>query len=149
MLERVVALAVVATAGVYLTQALALPYGTTARPGAGFFPTIVALFACAVGLVMTAQAFLADPAGGAPRETEPARAPHRGHVCTTVVLLVAFCLLLPWVGYPVVAFALVAVLLHRLGSGWRSALAIGGLTALASHYLFAVLLDVPLPRGPW
>ena len=44
MLERVVGLVVVAAAGVYLMQALALPYGTTARPGAGFFPTIVAIF---------------------------------------------------------------------------------------------------------
>jgi len=39
MLERVVGLVVVAAAGAYLTQALALPYGTAARPRAGFFPT--------------------------------------------------------------------------------------------------------------
>jgi hypothetical protein len=29
------------------------------------------------------------------------------------------------------------------------ALATAVLSAAVSHYLFAVLLDVPLPRGPW
>jgi hypothetical protein len=70
-------------------------------------------------------------------------------VLSTIAVLVAFCLAMPWVGYPVAAFGFVVFLLHRLGSGWRSALIIGALSAAASHYLFAVLLDVPLPRGPW
>jgi putative tricarboxylic transport membrane protein len=64
-------------------------------------------------------------------------------------VLVAFCLLLPWIGYPLVAFAFVTVLLQRLGSAWRMAAVIGAVTAVASFYVFGVLLDVPLPRGPW
>jgi hypothetical protein len=64
-------------------------------------------------------------------------------------VLAAFCLLLPWVGYPVVAFGFVTVLVQRLGSPWRTAVIIGVLTAAASYYVFGVLLDVPLPRGPW
>jgi hypothetical protein len=149
MLERAVALAVLLAAGVYLTQALALPYGTTARPGAGFFPIMVALFTCAVGLVMTAQAFLGAAPTGAPDSHLPHDAGERARVLSTIAVLVAFCLLMPWVGYPVAAFAFVAFLLRRLGSGWRPALIIGALSAATSHYLFAVLLDVPLPRGPW
>jgi hypothetical protein len=57
MLARVAALSVVAAGGLYLAAALALPFGTTARPGAGFFPTAVAIVACAAGLVATIQAF--------------------------------------------------------------------------------------------
>jgi hypothetical protein len=41
------------------------------------------------------------------------------------------------------------VLLQRLGSTWRAALLTGAATAVCSYYVFAVLLDVPLPRGPW
>lgn len=149
MLERVVSLAVLAAAGAYLSQAWALPYGTAARPGPGFFPTIVAVFACAVGLVMTAQAFRAPAAAGARGAPAADDEVRRRRVVSTVVVLVAFCLLLPWVGYAPVAFGFVAVLLRRLGSGWRPALVTGALSAVASYYLFAVLLDVPLPRGPW
>ena len=63
--------------------------------------------------------------------------------------LAAFCLILPWVGYPLSAFLFVTVVLRRLGSGWPAAVALGVASAAVSHYLFAVLLDVPLPRGPW
>jgi putative tricarboxylic transport membrane protein len=148
MLERVVGLVVVAAAGAYLTQAMALPYGTAAKPGAGFFPILVAIFACAVGVLMTARAFLTPVPAGAPREAARDRAA-RGRALGTMVVLAAFCLLMPWVGYPLVAFAFVTVLLWRLGSAWRNAGVIGALTAIASYYLFGVLLDVPLPRGPW
>jgi putative tricarboxylic transport membrane protein len=148
MLERVVGLVVVAAAGAYLTQALALPYGTAARPGAGFFPTLVAIFACAVGVMMAVRAFLATAPAGAPREAGPGPAA-RGRALSTIVVLAAFCLLLPWVGYPLAAFGFVTVLLQRLGSAARTAAIIGALTATVSFYVFGVLLDVPLPRGPW
>jgi putative tricarboxylic transport membrane protein len=148
MLERAVALTVLALSGAYLTKALALPYGTTARPGAGFFPTLVAIFGGIVGLVMTARAFMV-PAAAAPRAHTELTAVERGRVASTVVVLLAFCLLLPWAGYPLVAFGFVAVLLRRLGTAWPTAAIVGALSAAVSHYLFAVLLDVPLPHGPW
>jgi putative tricarboxylic transport membrane protein len=68
---------------------------------------------------------------------------------TATLILVAFCLVLPWIGYPIASFAFVLALLLRLGSDWRAALGTAVASAAASHYLFAVLLDVPLPRGPW
>jgi putative tricarboxylic transport membrane protein len=148
MLERVVGLVVVAAASAYLTQAWALPWGTTARPGAGFYPTIIGIFACAVGLLMTARTFLA-PAPAAPTRERAPRGAARNRAVSTIVLLAAFCLLMSWVGYPLVAFGFVALLLQRLGSRWRAALLTGALSAAVSYYLFAVLLDVPLPRGPW
>jgi hypothetical protein len=149
MLERTVSLAVMAGALAYLTQAWALPYGTAARPGPGFFPTLVAIFACAVGALMTARAFLATARGGPPGEAAPDGATPRGRAVGTMAILIAFCLLMPWIGYPLAAFGFVTALLHRLGSAWRGAAVTGAVTAGASFYLFAVLLDVPLPRGPW
>ncbi|HEY3065656.1 MAG TPA: tripartite tricarboxylate transporter TctB family protein [Methylomirabilota bacterium] len=148
MLERIVGLVVVAAAGVYLTQAMALPFGTAARPGAGFFPVFVAVFACAAGMIMTVRAFLAAAPAGTARETERDAAA-RNRALSTMVVLVVFCALLPWIGYPIIAFAFVAVLLQRLGSTWRAAIIIGVLTAAVSYYVFGILLDVPLPSGPW
>ena len=148
MLERVVGLIVVVAAGVYLTLAVALPYGTTARPGPGFFPTLVGVFGCVVGLTMSARAFRAPVRAPAERE-HSGDAAARGRALSTVAVLVAFCLLMPWIGYPLVAFGFVTVLLQRLGSAWRAAALTGVLTAAISFYVFGVLLDVPLPRGPW
>ena len=148
MLERVVGLVVVLVAGLYLTLALALPYGTTARPGAGFFPRLVGIFACVVGIVTCVQAFRAPVRAPTAREDAPDAAA-RNRALSTVVVLIAFCVLMPWIGYPLVAFAFVTVLLQRLGSAWRAAALTGVVTAAVSFYVFGVLLDVPLPRGPW
>ena len=148
MLERLVGLVVVAAGGIYLTLAVALPYGTTARPGAGFFPTLVGAFGCVVGAAMSVRAFRAPLRAPAAREHARDTAA-RGRALSTVAVLVAFCLLLPWLGYPLVAFAFVTVLLQRLGSPWRTAALIGAITAALSAYVFGVLLDVPLPLAPW
>jgi hypothetical protein len=148
MLERLLAVTVLAVAVFYLTQALALPLGTVARPGAGFYPSMVAVFACVVGLAAAIRAFVAPrvaPAGAASAEIPGGRR----RVTQTTAALAGFCLAMPWVGYPLAAGAFVMVMLRGLGSRWLAAIATGLLSAAGSHYLFAVLLDVPLPRGPW
>jgi hypothetical protein len=146
--ERVLALATLLGGGLFLSQTLALPFGSAQRPGAGFFPTLVAIFACAVGLVATARAFVLTPRAAGPRVVALPPEP-RARVLASVVLLIAFCAVLPWAGYPLVACAFVALLLRRLGASWRAAIATGVVSALASHYVFAALLEVPLPRGLW
>ena len=136
-----------AAAGVYLTLALRLPFGGAARPGAGFYPVIVAVFAIVVALAATASAFWG--AAHAEADADALDAAARRRVVISVVALAAFCLALPWVGYPAAACAFVAVVLRYLGGRWTTALLMGVLSAAASYGLFAVLLDVPLPRGPW
>jgi putative tricarboxylic transport membrane protein len=147
--ERLVALVVLAGGGLYLSQALRLPMGTSARPGAAFFPVSIAIFACLVGVVALVRSFVGEPRVRAVADAVVWSPDRRNRVLATVIVLVAFCLLLPWVGYPVMAFVFVAVLLRKLGSGWPGAVLTGVLTAVLSFYVFAVLLDVPLPRGPW
>jgi putative tricarboxylic transport membrane protein len=146
--QRVLALATLLGGGLFLSQALSLPFGTAERPGAGFFPTLVALFACAVGIVATVRSFVLAR-GGAGSSAVPLAPEERTRVIVSIALLVLFCALLPWAGYPIVACAFVVVLLRRLGASWRGAVVTGVASAAVSHYLFAVLLDVPLPRGPW
>jgi putative tricarboxylic transport membrane protein len=140
----------VAAAG-YLSLALGLPMGTAARPGPGFYPVIVGIFAVIVLVSVTAIAFRgaasARTGGAAPAEGLEDGA--RRRVLISVVALGVFCLALPWVGYPVTAFAFVTAVLRSLGGGWTTALITGALASAGSYGLFAVLLDVPLPRGLW
>jgi len=144
MIERLVALAVLAASGVYLANALPLPQGTAARPGPGFFPLAVGVFGAAVAAAWVVAAFRRAPATVAGPHIE---APARGRVAATAGLLVAYCFLLPWVGYPLAAFLFTGFLLRGLGARWMAALAIALGSALASYYVFAVLLGVPLPAG--
>ena len=57
MTERLLALVVVAASGAYLLSAWPLPAGTSARPGAGFFPLAVGAFGALMALVWTVSAF--------------------------------------------------------------------------------------------
>jgi putative tricarboxylic transport membrane protein len=145
VLARAVPLVLLAAAGVYLILALRLPLGAAARPGAGFYPVIVAVFAIVVALAAAASAYRSAPGTVAIELDAASRRP----VVISVVALVAFCLALPWIGYPVAAFAFVTVILRYLGGRWTTALLTGILSSAGSYVLFAVLLDVPLPRGPW
>lgn len=147
MLARAVPLVLLVAAGAYLILALQLPFGAAARPGAGFYPVIVAVFALVVALAATTSAFRSTP--GAAAEAVDLDAAARRRVVISVAALVAFCLALPWVGYPAAAFAFVTIVLRYLGARWTTALLTGALSSAASYGLFAVLLDVPLPRGPW
>jgi hypothetical protein len=149
MVARLVPAVVVVAAGFYLLQALKLPLGTVARPGAGFFPVAVGVFACIVGLMAMAQAFARPRGPERPAEADPDAAIVRRRVSTTTLAVAGFCLAMPWVGYPVAAAAFVIAMLIGLGSRWPAAVAIGAVSAAASYGLFGGVLDVPQPRGPW
>src|SRR5688572_26201317 len=112
MVERLLPTVVLLAAGFYLTQALKLPFGTVARPGAGFYPTAVGVVACVAGLVATAQAFWMPRAARRDADVDPDASRSRRRVVTTVVALVGFCLAIPWVGYPIVACAFVIAALR-------------------------------------
>ena len=147
MLSRAVPLALLVTAIVYLTMAVRLPFGAIAKPGPGFYPVIVAVFAIVVALAATALAFRRAPDARAEiGGLDPAA---RRRVLISTVALIGFCLAMPWIGYPVAAFLFVTIVLRYLGGRWATALLTGAFASAGSYGIFAVLLDVPLPRGPW
>ncbi len=143
MIERLLALALLGASVVYVANALPMPLGTAARPGAGFFPLGVGVFGTAVALAWVFSAFRAPVTIGA--HAAPVDGGRR--VLAAAGALVGFCVLLSWVGYPLAAFGFVTFLLRSLGSGWRAAIALGLGSTVVSYYFFAVLLGVPMPRG--
>ena len=128
----------------YLGLALQLPAGTRAQPGPGLFPLLVG-----IALVMTAAVHglgvtLAPPPPAASVSTGARR-----RVLAVLGAFVGFGLLLPRVGYLAAALVFVAAALRQLGASWRLALLVAALAATASHLVFVLVLDVPLPRGTW
>jgi putative tricarboxylic transport membrane protein len=146
MRERAWALGFLVASGAYLAAALAFPLGDVAKPGPGFFPVGVGVFLCLVAAASMIGRRRGAPAGAVASLPRDARA----RVFATILGLVAFCLLLPWVGYPACAFLFIALLLRRLGGArWPGVVITAVLGALVSYYVFGVLLGVPLPAGPF
>jgi putative tricarboxylic transport membrane protein len=143
MVERLLAVALLAAVLVYLGSAWSLPMGTTARPGAGFYPLVVGIFGTLALLGWLALTLRGGRGGGAVAVAADAR----GRVLATAALLTGFCLALPWTGYPLAALLFTALLLRGLGAGTVTALVVGVAGALVSYYGFGALLGVPLPRG--
>jgi putative tricarboxylic transport membrane protein len=147
MRERAWALGFLVASGAYLATALAFPLGDVARPGPGFFPAGVGVFLC-----LAATALMISPRRGAPAGAGVASLSReaRVRVSATTLGLFAFCLLLPWLGYPVCGFLFIALLLRRLGGArWPGVVITAVLGAVVSYYVFGVLLGVPLPAGPF
>lgn len=126
----------------YLADAVSMPVGTARAPGAGLFPLAVGglILACALALpfVGTNAAPVAWPAWSELRR-----------VGTATAALVGFCLALPWTGYLLPTAAVLAVTIRLFGGrSWRGATAVSVGLALASYYLFAVLLGIRLEPLP-
>jgi putative tricarboxylic transport membrane protein len=149
---RAASVAALVASVLYLWQALQFPVGTMSAPGAGLYPAGVGIFLVVVSAAIVVHGFLRGrrppAAASADLAQEDAAAGGGRRVMTAVAGLLGFCLLLPWLGYPLLAFLFTTLLLQRLGGGrWATAAAGGVVTAAVSHYLFAMLLGVPLPRG--
>jgi putative tricarboxylic transport membrane protein len=130
--------AALAIAAIWLSRDFPPVPGQTYGPG--LFPTILGwiLTACAVGVAL-------QPAG----ERATAATP-KGRVAALVYALAPAVLLLGWesIGWPLLSFALgVALLAVGRVRWWRSILG-GALISVLTWVLFAMLLRVPLPRGP-
>ena len=128
-----------------LEEGMKLRFGSVARPGAGFFPVVLAAAFSLVCLALAVTAFRS-------RGGEVAAAPPLGwgKVSTTMIGLLAYAVLLEPAGFVLATFALLLFFFKGL-EGQRWPVALGGslLTALVTYLVFKVWLKVQLPAGPW
>ena len=129
-------------------------YGTTLPPmpgqayGAGLFPAGVgSLLACA-GALLALSGWRRRDTEHLVERTEWLRSRrHVGNLLLTACLILAFAFFIRQIGFAVLAFAAVALLLARFGQPvWRSALA-AAVAAGAFQLLFVNVMRVPLPAG--
>lgn len=144
--QRVAAYALLLVALVTIQQALmTLHIVSYGQPGSGLFPFLLGLGLAAFALVVLLQN------QGADEEKVPFR---QGGAwlrpLLAVVALVAYGLMLEWLGYLVAIFVFVVFwLLVVERKGVVAGLVGGVLSSLAIHVVFGVLLKVPLPGGFW
>ncbi len=114
--------------------------------GTGFFPAILAV---AFGLLGAGFQF-----GGTVREDEipilwPDRTGRRV-MAQVVSALIAYAILMPWIGYAFSTVLFLAGVCRIIGTmRWSYGLLFGIVVSAATHVVFKVWLNMPLPAGAW
>jgi putative tricarboxylic transport membrane protein len=147
VLQSVVAAAFLLLSVAYGIGSLLLPMGTLERPGPGFFPLIVALVMAALSSPLLWR-FLCVKKPQPPGEHPFPRGPDLRRVLAMGGSLILFAVLLQPLGYGISSALLMGAVLRLLGMRHWGRIALSAvLTTAISYWLFAILLDVPLPTG--
>ena len=122
--------------------------------GPGFFPRVLAVTLAGLACLVAAAAFLVRPQ--APYGPAPAPSTWgRLRAATLVSMLLAYWLLMPFLGYPLATFAaLVALMTLLVPQGLRRRPATFGIIAACAavatagvYYLFTGIVKVAIPMG--
>src|SRR3990172_1903428 len=115
--------------------------GTYQQPGAGFVSFCAGMI---VGVLSLALVFLAFSRGTKIRKTWH----NPGRVVMVFLAILAFTLLLEWLGFILAAFLLIWFLLKFVEQrGWGFSLGVALVVAGASHVVFDLWLRAQLPAG--
>jgi putative tricarboxylic transport membrane protein len=132
-------------AGLILFEASRLAFGSIRVPQTGFFPSILAtllLFFSIALLVQTRR-----QADGESREP-PIESEAWIRISITLAAMLGFALVLEKLGFLLSTFTLMLLLLRVIeAQKWSRVIAVALATALISYFLFARLLNIPLPAG--
>ena len=143
--DRVSSLVLVVFALVAVNEARKLRFGSLSAPGPGFVPLCLAVALALVGLLLLWRA-LREPASPAP----PAEPGARWKSVVSLAALVAYTFALEPLGFVLATAALLFFFFRVLdGQRWWVALAGSVAVSLLSYLVFARVLHVRLPEGPW
>jgi putative tricarboxylic transport membrane protein len=130
----------------YLAEATRYPRGTMAHPSAGVFPL-------AVGALMLIAALATGLEARSRKTWEDVEWPRGSDALRVLAMLGAslgYAVLLPYLGHPVAGTLVTLAVLQMMHlKGRVLKLVLSLVIGLGSHYLFAVVLGVPLPIGIW
>jgi len=140
MYARLFSFSLAILGAVYFYLSSRLPLQTLNGPGAGFFPLAVS-----GGLVLTGIA--SGLQGNRLSDADAIDGSATRRVLVVFISLVAFCYLLPRLGYALSGLAVMISVLRQLNAGWRMTLAVATTSIICTYFLFAYVLGLPLPRG--
>ena len=124
---------------------LSYPIGTLPKPGGGFFPLVAAALLLVLSVVFTVQSFRKPTENAETPPFFPApETPRR--ILFGVGALVAYRYLITLVGFGASTGIFILLLGRFLENfSWKRSLVFAVLTAVASYYLFQVVLKIQMP----
>jgi putative tricarboxylic transport membrane protein len=132
-------------AGLTLFEASRLAFGSIRVPQTGFFPSILAIL-----LLFLSIALLVQTCRRAVGETgeHPIKSEAWIRISITLAAMLGFALVLEKLGFLLSTFIVMLVLLRVIEpQKWPRVIAVALATALICYFLFARLLNIPLPAG--
>jgi putative tricarboxylic transport membrane protein len=119
----------------------ALKLGTLGRPGPGFFPFWGGVLLAVLSILLLAGTLRA-------RGSAPVPALGSTKLLVVIVALLGYVALLETLGFAIVTFLFLAVLLRLEGRGWGASVLTAVLGTAGAFALFQLWLKTQLPTGP-
>ncbi len=122
--------------------------GTFRMAGTGMFPLFLGILLMILSGIFVLRMFSRSMAANVKKQPSPESSESPAQLILFLGATVLATLFLNQLGYPLVTFLLMAVLLRVLGiKRWGRNILISGVTAVGSYFLFVQWLDIPLPKG--
>jgi putative tricarboxylic transport membrane protein len=154
--DRIAALVLMALSLLWIQMSLNLPFpafARVARMGPGHYPMAVAGLQFILALLLLGQTFRS--AAGADAKTDSSRKKSRNpqavrHVLIGSGLFLAYVITVPFLGFGLATAAFIFSFIRIIGRfGYLLCGALAAGIPLLLWTIFAYLLTVPLPKGPW
>lgn len=145
--DRIISLIWIALGIGQCMESWVLGLGSMSEPGTGFIPFVVGLVIIVLSAILLLESSIEvkkNPGRKVSRWSDT----HWRRVIYIVILLLAYALLLPKLGYLIATF-LVLVFLLKSGEPikWPAAIIVAILTSTISYLVFGIWLSVSFPKG--
>ena len=132
-----------------IIECFKLEIKTLNDPGAGFFPVILAVTMCLLGLPILIGALKKSEVDAGEKTQEPGNVPF-GKIAVVMAALAGYAVFLNILG-SLLTFFFFMFALFWMGNPrrWLFVSGISALVAALSYLLFVILLQVPFPPGIW
>ena len=141
--DRIAGIALAILGGAIAVETRKLPIGSLADPGPGYLPLVLAGLIAALGILIAVSARRGGRSGSV-------RWPEGGHALQILGSCAFAAVAIEPLGY---RLTIAVLLIFLLGVVERkpplAVAAVSVLLAFGTHYLFAGVLRVVLPTGPW
>jgi putative tricarboxylic transport membrane protein len=143
--EWAIHLAILLIGAVFVVESMRLGIGRIQRPGPGMLP-LIASSGLGLAALFSLVRSLRAPCG--PMAAEGFFGQNIGSVALILAGLVAYVLLLPWLGYLTGTLILMAFLFRAGGfRHWGGVLFSALLTTVVTYFIFSTWLSLRFPRG--
>ena len=131
----------------YTVASFHLRLGTAGDPRAGFYPFILGLLVLSLSAFLLVQSLRGKRTNGDELKIFP-KGQESKRIWGLNLVMFIYTLLVGFLGYLLCTAALIALIVWFLGlDSWRKNIFVSVLTAAVSYYIFAVILEIPLPQG--
>ena len=141
----VIGAAGVILAATYVGLTLRLPFGTLAKPGAGLFPLVAGATLLIASVLTLREGWAMAP----DLDVEFPAGEDRRRLLLLAAGLIAYVVLLPWLGQLICSALLCMGLIRMLSSSlsWPRVVVAGVIMSAVLYGVFVLALKVPMPRG--